>query len=55
MYFIAGFWALWRSQNYRGTRKLTKKERTGKVTDSSGSDANTYNGTEHTRAQESNG
>ncbi|MGJ0184031.1 purine-cytosine permease family protein [Corynebacterium glyciniphilum] len=55
VYFIAGFWALWRSQNYRGTRKLTKKERTGKVTDSSGSDANTYNGTEHTRAQESNG
>ena len=27
LYFIAGFWKLWRSQNYRGTEKITKAER----------------------------
>lgn len=29
LYFVVGFWALWRSQNYAGTRKLTKEERAG--------------------------
>lgn len=27
LYFIVGFWKLWRSQNYRGTEKITKAER----------------------------